>query len=154
MAIFSLVAWLDSTAPRPTSLPVPAVVGMAMRGSASVMARPFRSAMPEQPMATAAAVLLAQSMAEPPPRATMAFAPASRAIFAQASTFSQVGLGSTSEAMARILPWAYPMTLSARPIFLLKGSATSTAWEMPCRAMSSPRDSSWPAPNIVLTGFV
>ena len=153
MAILALAAWSESTAPQPTSLPVPAVVGTAMRGSASVTGLPRSSSRPVQSMAAAAAAALAQSMAEPPPRPMMARAPSSLARRAQASTLSQVGLGSTSEMMSSTRPPAHSFSRAATPLRWVKGSETISARSSPRSAISCPSSSSFPVPKTTSTGL-
>ena len=106
------VARLVMTPARPTSEPVPAVVGTATTG-----AMPFGSARVHQsPMSSKShigrvwprmkATTLPQSSAEPPPKATTPSWPPSRSTSSPAATFASVGFGRTSEKTAARRPAA------------------------------------------------
>ena len=73
-----------STAKAVTSLPVPAVVGMHQRGGRSAGAAPAAHTMP-----------LAQSMGDPPPKATTASGRKARRAATPLATSSREGSGST-----------------------------------------------------------
>ena len=104
------VARLVMTPARPTSEPVPAVVGTATIG-----AMPAGSARVHQsPMSSKShigrvcprmkATTLPQSSAEPPPKATTPSWPPSRITARPAATFASVGFGWTSEKTAASRP--------------------------------------------------
>ena len=94
--IFFLRAVSVMTADGLTSLPVPAVVGMARTGSGSFRSAPKSSqSRGWPPLVRSKAMHLAESMADPPPTATKASArkPAARPAPARQSTSR--GFGST-----------------------------------------------------------
>ena len=74
---------------------MPAVVGMATRGGSGRSTRrsPFILARLRPGYTTQAPVALAQSMEEPPPKATSAWQPPSRYSSVASATFCTVGLG-------------------------------------------------------------
>ena len=72
---------------------------------------------------------------------------------AQASTLSQVGLGSTSEMMSSTRPPAHSFSRAATPLRWVKGSETTSARSSPRSAISCPSSSSFPVPKTTSTGL-
>ena len=98
-SITPLLAWVslsEITAMQVPSEPVPAVVGMANSGSAGSLHlfAPLQSSA-VQPLALASATTLAQSMEEPPPKASTASQACSLSIMMPSFTTCAVGSGST-----------------------------------------------------------
>ena len=127
------------TPARPTSDPVPAVVGTATIG-----AIPAGSARVHQsPMSSKShigrvwprmkATTLPQSSAEPPPKATTPSCPPSRMTLRPAATFSSVGFGCTSEKTAAASPPA--ASTPSAPVAIGRsrspGSVTKSGRAMP-----------------------
>ena len=154
------VARLVMTPARPTSEPVPAVVGTATIG-----AMPDGSARVHQsPMSSKShigrvwprmkATTLPQSSAEPPPKATTPSWPPSRSTARPAATLASVGFGWTSEKTAGSRPSARSAASAlavigsgARP-----GSVTSSGRSMPAARQAAPSSAIRPAPKRMAVG--
>ena len=143
------------TPARPTSEPVPAVVGTATigrmpLGSARVHQSPMSSKSHIGRVCPAMkAMTLPASSAEPPPSA---ITPSCRPAFSAASpasTFAATGLGFTSENTAAAMP-ASRSTSSARFTggrVASRGSVTSSGRDMPAAATAAPSSAMRPAPK-------
>ena len=154
------VSRLVITPARPTSDPVPAVVGTATIG-----AIPFGSARVHQsPMSSKShigrvcprmkATTLPQSSADPPPNATTPSCPPSRITASPAATFASVGFGCTSEKTAARNPAASSSPSASAVIvsFASPGSVTSSGRVIPAAAQASASSSIRPAPKRMLVG--
>ena len=154
------VARLVMTPARPTSEPVPAVVGTATIG-----AMPAGSARVHQsPMSSKShigrvwprmkATTLPASSAEPPPKATTPSWPPSRSARRPASTLVSVGFGCTSEKTSARRP-AAARTPRARVVIgrsRRPGSVTKSGRVMPAAAQASASSSMRPAPKRIAVG--
>ena len=154
------VARLVMTPARPTSEPVPAVVGTATTGampagSARVHQSPTSS---KSHMALVwprmKAMTLPASSAEPPPKATTPSWPPARSAASPAATLASVGLGFTSEKTATSSPaariaWS---ALRAMGSGATPGSVTMSGREMPAARQASPSSAIRPAPKRIAVG--
>src|SRR5260370_5283325 len=160
MIFFSWVSSRVITPARPTSEPVPAVVGTAMIGATpSVLARVHRSPMSSKSQtgrdcATMKATHLPTSSAEPPPTATTPSWPPALKASIPARRFDSVGLACTSEKMLIGIPasqmrWAMPATrsVSASPL-----SVTSNGLAIPCVLHASGSSAMRPTPVMTRVG--
>ncbi|MNX36296.1 hypothetical protein D3C86_665780 [compost metagenome] len=139
-------------APRPTSLPVPAVVGMATMGSvAAVMfctppsiKANWRSG-PSWRADTATA--LARSMEEPPPTAMTPLQSACFKLATPARTAASDGLGGVSLNTARFACPSADFTRSTMPTASTPRSVTIKGLVIPKRSQTSCRSARTPAPK-------
>ena len=140
-------------APRPTSLPVPAVVGTAINGTTGPMrpAPPSISAYSASCPAWVArrATALARSMAEPPPSATSPSQAPCRKASKAASTAASVGLPGVSVNSA-CSAGSMRRTRSSSGSRAMPGSVTSSGLRMPSSASSCGSSSTAPAPKRVV----
>jgi hypothetical protein len=131
MIVFLPVRSIVITAERPTSLPVPAVVGTAYRGGTGCtmcasppLASSKRSSGPSCVARTAMA--LATSMGLPPPSATIPSNLPRRNVSAPATTSASTGLGWTRSKGSAEIPArsSARWTAAASPAFTTPGSVT------------------------------
>src|SRR5690625_918893 len=95
MAYFSFVSLLEITAAIVASLPVPAVVGMAIKGGIlfRTFRTPFKSGIDFLDLTTLAPTTFAQSIGDPPPTAMIPTQAFDSYMITASSTFVIVGLG-------------------------------------------------------------
>ena len=156
---FSCVSSLVITAARPTSEPVPAVVGTATTGGRpAVWARRQLSPRSSKSQigrswAAMKAIALAASSALPPPSAITPSWPPLRSASTPAATSAPVGLGRTSANSATgrparaIASTRSPIACPARP-----GSVIRSGRAMPSAAQASGSSAIRPAPNRTVVG--
>ena len=147
VAILFIVPGSVISARVPTSLPVPAVVGIW----ASTTRRAGARFGPEisgsrLSLVTSTATSLARSMALPPPKPTTASASAAFAAATAASRFGRSGSGFTSPKSAASLR---PRTSSRAALTL---SATTNGRRAPVAASQGASVSTWPAPKRRMAG--
>ena len=154
------LATLVMTPARPTSDPVPAVVGTATigaipAGSARVHQSPTSSKShigSDWPRIKA--MTFPQSIAEPPPKATTPSWPPSRSTASPAATLASVGFARTSEKTAAGRPAAARMP-SARSVIgrrATPGSVTRRGRAIRAAAQASASSSTRPAPKRIAVG--
>jgi hypothetical protein len=150
-----------STAARPTSLPVPAVVGIAITGGSCLgMKRspPRASSNSSKDLSGTLArtmMSLATSIAAPPPRATMPSAPAARYARAPCSTSASVGLLDRSAKMrlSMACAWREASTAFASPASTTPRSVTSRTRPLTKFFASAPLCAALPAPKTMRVGY-
>ena len=124
-----------------TSLPVPAVVGMVIKGGIAfcTIPRPSYSRI-SPPFVTITPIALAVSIGLPPPRATMASQPSESASFAPLLTDVFRGLGTTSSktTVPMFASASEPSTGSSRPAATTPGSVTTKTRVPPRPFTASP----------------
>ena len=157
------LVWVASsviTPARPTSLPVPAVVGTATigrmpAGSARFHQSPTSSKSHKGRVWPAMkATALPVSSPLPPPTATTPSWPPARNTASPASTFEPVGFGRSSENRPGLRP-ASRRRSSTRWITGSRaspGSVTTSGWRMPASAQARPSFATVPAPNRTVVG--
>ncbi len=154
--IFFLRAVSVTTAEGLTSLPVPAVVGMATTGSGSWRSAPKSSQSRGcPPLVRSRAMHLAVSMADPPPTATNASAPKSTARSVPARQSTSRGFGSTcwKASTSRPVPARSSRTGSASPAACTPGSVTSITLCAPRPAACTPAWAARPRPKNTRVGM-
>ena len=147
VAILFIVPGSVISARVPTSLPVPAVVGIWASDHAA-RRRAVRAGDVGQPLSlvTSTATSLARSMALPPPKPTTASASAAFAAATAASRFGRSGSGFTSPKSAASVR---PRTSSRAALTL---SATTKGRRAPVAASQGASVSTWPAPKRRMAG--
>ena len=154
----TFLVWVASsvmTPARPTSEPVPAVVGTATIG-----AMPFGSARVHQSPTSSKshigrvcpamkAMTLPTSSAEPPPKATTPSWPPARRTRTPASTLAATGFGRTSEKTAQGMPPASRAASASVTIGMAarRGSVTRSGRRMPAAFTASGSSAMRPAPK-------
>ena len=160
MIFFSCRSELVITLARPTSEPVPAVVGTAITGAmVSALARVHQSPISSKSQIGRVcpamnAITLPRSSAEPPPKAMTPSKPPSRYIVTPASAFLSVGFASTSENNAAPRPASF-ISASVRWVISLSAnprSVTSSGLAIPADWQTSPISLMRPAPKRIGLG--
>ena len=161
MIFFSWVTELETTPARPTSEPVPAVVGTAMIGvilsaSARVHQSPTSSkSQTGRVCPHMKATILPRSSPEPPPKAITPSCPPSLKALMPCSRLISLGFGSTSANSA--LP--RPACSSRASVLVVIGksasprSVTSSGLRMPAALQASAISLMRPAPNRIVVGY-
>ncbi len=154
--VFSLV----TTAARPTSEPVPAVVGTATIGaiteaSARVHQSPTSSkSNTERVWPAMKAISLPASSAEPPPNATTPSCPPALNAAMPAARFDSTGLGCTSANSLAGVPAAASVSIAFAVIGILAttGSVTNSGLAILAAFTASPSSLMRPAPKRTVVG--
>mmetsp|Transcript_13488 Transcript_13488/g.40156 ORF Transcript_13488/g.40156 Transcript_13488/m.40156 type:complete len:214 (+) Transcript_13488:491-1132(+) len=151
MIFLVLVASSVTTAARPTSDPVPAVVGTATHGAMPASStRACQSSRSSKSMRgrawpTMRATHLAASIALPPPKAMTPSQPCALKASTPPVTLASVGLPRTSEYTGQSSAAAASATIV--PALRMPGSVTSRGLEMPSSAHAAPSSATRPAPK-------
>src|SRR4051812_22603316 len=137
---------------RPTSLPVPAVVGMAMNGARPSIGASHGSVRQSGTSdATAARTILATSSALPPPKPITPSQAAPRKASAAPTTSASMGFGWTSEKTATFSPSTRRNARKAS-VFRSPGSVTTSGLSQRTRASSTGSESRLPSPKTMRVG--
>ncbi len=159
----TFLVWVAScvmTPARPTSEPVPAVVGTAttgaiLSGSARVHQSPISSKSQSGRVCPAMkAMTLPVSRPEPPPKATTPSCLPERKAAMPASTLASTGLGCTSANIATGTPASFrmPMVRSVMGILARPTSVTKSGCSMPAARQASASSLMRPAPKRTAVG--